>query len=303
VKKWRCALLLLALFAAPTRAQNHPASYGQCSSATNCAFGTTGGLVSPGPNQVMAVLLQGIPNSAINGCTDTYGVTWTRFAQGTGLWNNSNLGTTNVPMTAFWAKTGTNSGAETITCTQSPAGNFAYAIFSFTGVDVNVTAANPEDASTFFQDTNANTGTSPTPVTGIYSLANANDIVLTAIGYNSIFDLPNNASSSGPDQESMGTQITAPGGAGAVKAFANIHNFSGASGTIVGLSIQASVKTIFTWSSVVNGAGNAGLYTVALKGGAGLGGSAKRKHPPYIIKNTHQPKPGIIRVSLEDYPR
>jgi hypothetical protein len=217
---------------------------------------------------------------------------------GIGLWSNSNLGATNIPMVGYWAKTGTNSGPESIQVNWSPAGSAAYYLTSFSGTDANVSAVNPEDVSTFRQDTNANTCTPPSPQTGSYTIL-ANDIVLSLIGFNSTFDLPVSTSSSGPDQELMHTLLAAP--AGGAEAYANIHGFNGFTGPVVALAAQGPTTTVWTWSACVNTAGNAGIYTVALKGGAGLGGSAKRKHPPYIIKNRAPTKPGIIRVSLEDY--
>jgi hypothetical protein len=90
--------------------------------------------------------------------------------------------------------------------------------------------------------------------------------------------------------------------AGAVIGFGNFSvGFNGASAPLAPLAIQASVNTTWTWAACVNTAGNAGIYTVALKGGFGLGGVAKRTQPPFIIKNTNRPKPRIIRVSLENY--
>jgi hypothetical protein len=156
--KLRTLVLFSLLAAAPARAQNHPAANGGCVATTSgCAFKTTAGNVNPSANQVMVAQVQGIAGSSFTGCTDTYSVTWTQFSAGQGVWTNSNLGTTNVPQTAYWAKTGAHSGAETVTCTQSPAGNVTYVLSSWAASDVNTGAANPEDSSVFKQDTNANT--------------------------------------------------------------------------------------------------------------------------------------------------
>jgi hypothetical protein len=126
----------------------------------------------------------------------------------------------------------------------------------------------------FKQDTNANTNTCtpPSPQTGTYSLGIINDVVLSMIGYNSVFDLPNITSSSGPVQQSMSGQLGSS--AGAVIGFANFSiAFSGSTAPLAPLAIQSNVNTTWTWTACVNTAGNAGIYTVALKGGIGLGGA------------------------------
>jgi hypothetical protein len=274
-------LVLFSLLAAlPARAQNHPAANGNCASTgSGCAFFTTAGNVNPGPNQVMVAAVEGVAGRTFNGCTDTYGVTWTQFSAGQGVWSNSNLGITNVPQTAYWAKTGAHSGAETVTCTTSVAGNVSYSLSSWAATDVNVLAANPEDTSVFRQDTNANSCTAPSPVTGTYTLSVANDIVMTMIGYNSTFDLPNNTSSSGPLQQSM--HGAGAGGNGAFKEYANFSGaFSGSTGTLASIPPQAGVATTFTWSACVNTAGNAGISLLALKGVA----TAKVRHYSQVIK-------------------
>jgi hypothetical protein len=263
-------LVLFSLLAAlPARAQNHPAANGGCPATTSgCAFKNTGGNVNPGPNQVMVVIAEGSQGSSFTGISDTYGVTWTAFSAGTGVWSNSNLGVTNVPVRAWWAKTGANSGAETITVTTSSAAAVVYYLASWAATDVNVSASNPEDTSVFKQDTNANSCTNPSPQSGTYSLGVTNDIVMSLISYNSNFDAPNLTSTSGPVQQSLtGVLGAAPISAGAVSGYANFSGaFTGSTGTLAPLAIQASVNTTWTWSGCVATAGNAGIYLVALKG-------------------------------------
>ena len=230
--------------------------------------------------------VEGVAGTTFTGCSDTYGVTWTQFTAGQGVWSNSNLGVTNVPQTAYWAKTGAHSGAETVTCTTSAAGNVTYGLSSWAASDVNVTAATPEDASVFRQDTNANTCTSPSPVSGTYSLSVTNDVVLSMIGFNSVFDLPSQTSTSGPVQQSFIAEEGA-GSNGAIEGFANFSgSFSGSTGTLAPLAIQSSVHTTWTWGSCTSTAGNAGIYTVALKGPL----VAPTQQPaPYIINYRPQP--------------
>jgi hypothetical protein len=269
---------LLALAALPAHAQNHPASVsGNCNATNSCAFCSSScgtGLVLPAANQVMVMLVSGPgDNETLSSIADTYGIGgscsgstcggWTRFSVGSNTHSNSNQGIT-AQMVGYWAKTGSNSGAETVTLTWSSGGTARLMpLSSYAATDVNVTATNVEDASAFHEDTLANTCGSPSPTIGggsapnLLTLSQTNDIVISLLDYNTTFDEPSGSSVSGPTQNTIAVSRH--------YYFASLTGWNGSTGTLSAVSTGSQTIT-WTWGSCVGTAGNAGLLTVALKG-------------------------------------
>jgi hypothetical protein len=94
----------------------------------------------------MVITVEGVAGASFTGISDApYASTWHQFSFGTGLWSNSNLGAMNIPMKAYWAKTGANRGADTVTVTTS-VGAVTYTMYSWAATDVNVVTTTPKDA-------------------------------------------------------------------------------------------------------------------------------------------------------------
>jgi hypothetical protein len=290
-------LFAAIFFASPAFAQNHPASVsGNCNATNSCAFCSSScgtGLVVPAANQVMVMLISGPgDNETLSSIADTYGIGgscsgstcggWTQFSVGSHAHTNSNQGIT-AQMVGYWAKTGTHSGAETVTLTWSSGGTARLMpLSSYAATDVNVTATNVEDASAFHEDTNANSCSSPSPTIGggsapnLLTLSYANDVVMSLIDYNTTFDEPNN-SSSGPTQNVIAVSRR--------YYFASLTGWTGSTGTLAAVSAGSQTIT-WTWGSCVGTAGNAGIYTVALKNGS----TATNPNCIFVICKYHPPK-------------
>ena len=86
------AFLLLALFAMPALAQNHPAaiSSSTITSINSQTFTSGGGIVLPAANQIMVFLVSGPAGQTLSSIADTYGLGGS--CSGTppvcGSWNN-----------------------------------------------------------------------------------------------------------------------------------------------------------------------------------------------------------------------
>jgi hypothetical protein len=191
------ALLALAFLAGPASAQTpHPAANavgcGSISGGTNACTYSVGGR-SPGAGQVMVLGFIG-PNGGetLTSIADTYygtgtcnlGLTvcgnWTQFSAGCGSWSNATISFSNLQVCFYWAKTGTNSGSETVTPAFSSGGT-AKLIYltSWSGADVDATAANPEDTSIYAANGACAGGIS----TGSFTLGTANDVLLSLTPY------------------------------------------------------------------------------------------------------------------------
>jgi hypothetical protein len=193
-------LCLLAPFAMPALAQNHPAaiSSSTITSINSQTFTSGGGIVPSRGQSDHGVSRLGPPGQTLSSIADTYGLggscsgippvcgSWKQF-QNSGLHSNSNQGFSNALMTGYYAPTGTHSGAETVTLTWG---------------------GSPEDSSGFHEDTNANSCTSPSPVGPTLTINSVSDIVISLIDFNTTFDLPNSPSSSGPTQGMQSTLTT-----------------------------------------------------------------------------------------------
>jgi hypothetical protein len=265
-------LSLLALLAAlPARAQNHPAavSGSTITSINSQSFTSGSGIVLPAANQLMVFLISGPPGQTLSSISDTYGLggtcsgtppvcgSWKQF-QNSGLHSNANQGFSNALMTGYYAPTGTHSGAETVTLTWSGGGTTRlFPLMSYSSADVNFSGGSPEDSSGFHEDTNANSCTSPSPVGPTLTINSAIDVVISLIDFNTTFDLPNNPSSSGPRQMNIIDTHD--------WTYASLTAWNGASGTLATVP-TGSQATTWTWNGCVSTAGNAGIFSVALKG-------------------------------------
>ena len=255
----------------PALAQNHPAavSSSTITSINSQSFTSGGGIVLPAANQIMVFLVSGPPGQTLSSIADTYGLggscsgtppvcgSWKQF-QNSGLHSNSNQGFSNALMTGYYASTGTHSGAETVTLTWSSGGTTRlFPLMSFSSADVNFSGGSPEDSSGFHEDTNANSCTSPSPVGPTLTISNASDVVISLIDYNTIYDEPNNPNSSGLTQRSV---IAARGW-----TWVSLTGWNGITGALATVP-TGSQSTTWGWGSCVNTAGNAGIFSVALKG-------------------------------------
>jgi hypothetical protein len=283
---------LLALFAMPALAQNHPAavSSSTLTSINSQSFTSGGGIVLPAANQIMVFLVSGPPGQTLSSIADTYGLSgscsgtppvcgsWTQF-QSSGLHSNSNQGFSNALMTGYYAPTGTHSGAETVTLTWSGGGTARlFPLMSSSASAVNFSGGSPEDSSGFHEDTNANSCTSPSRVGPTLTINSASDVVISLIDLNTTFDLPNNPSSSGPTQRNVIDTHD--------WTYASLTSWNGISEPLATVP-TGSQATTWTWNGCVSTAGNAGIFSVALKG---VGANPARHHSQVInFKPRSQP--------------
>jgi hypothetical protein len=241
-KSMRGILLVLALTLSITssaRAQ-HPATQASCFFAASCTFST-----NPGPNQIMiafGVQSTGSGTATVNDVT-TYNLTWTQFSAG------YSTGTSNVS-TAWWAKTGSHSGTETVTVTWSGGGtNQLINLVSFPSTDADITATGGEDYSGFHANAN-NTCASTLSIS--YTLSTSSGSVME----NEVVDTsrfsPNSGSSTGPT-------VNAPGGT------AFYVNSNSSQTTFLPITAGSYTNT-FGWSTCSGGTAIPFMYIAALKG-------------------------------------
>jgi hypothetical protein len=270
----------LALFAAMPAKANHPAavSNNNCGAANSggsnsCAFASGGSATLPGANQVMVLMFIGpTGGQTLASIADTYYGTgtcvtttcgnWTLFSAGCGTWSNTELSFSSLQVCAYWAKTGSNSGAESVTLGWTGGTGTAELIgmTSWDSTDVAVTASNPEDTSIYTPNSDCTGG----PLTsGSFNTTSSGDIVVSLTPYDWVFVGIQSPNSSGPTQAVFGMLDQF--------GWASLTAISGVSGTVVPTS--AGTHTInWTYNTCPGSfSGASAVYTIALKGGSPAG--------------------------------
>jgi hypothetical protein len=271
-------LSLLALFAMPAIVQaTQPATKCEAGFATNCT------MAGVGANQTIYAHVNFSPGVSPTLPTDTFLLTFTQIRCDS--WTDGRGGEHTC---AYYAHTGSHSGSDTVTLSAS---NTVAFVGSYAASDV-IGTGSPADSTCFA------TGTVPTSnssfTTCSITTTQTNDVynymVNTSVGASCNFTAVTGATN-GPT-----VQIDALANTACNQYLVN-DNFS--TNLLIPSGPPQTVTLGFNSTNSGGSAGTFGVQIVTLL--PGNTGSAKRKHPPYIIKNRVPTKPGIIRVSWEDY--
>jgi hypothetical protein len=273
VKKWQCALLFLVLLfaAGQAKAVDHP--FGNCagSRAASCTL-------TVAANQTIFIK-ESLGGATAATPTDTKSLTYTQVRC------DNDVNTDRY--CSYYAHTGLSSGSDTVSFNIATTGN-SFVVEAWDPGDVANTGS-PVDQSCFAAGTMP-TGTNNVSICSIQSTRT-----------NDIFEYQFKGS------DFFLTSFGLPANGPTVTKYTNPDSYTGfyvnaTLGTSPILLIPSGAPSTTALSmSITNttsGTAHFGAQLVTLLSGAS-GGAAKRKHPPYIIKNRVPTKPGMIRLSLE----